>query len=203
MIPLLRGSEEQCCWFSNRRAMMWSLMTSGGHMPGGRRRWTRECTRSADRGNDPKGVSICSWHASALRLASSVRSTPSRRGIGVRLPGMVGSQGTHDSRSALGHQHLGDVTRLHHEEVAESDFAARVFALFSSRTTCLSLESRVRWAGPNRSNPIWSDHVQARSLGTGFCQPFASTTICSARGPLASSSLSCKIPVTPQIKDLQ
>ena len=30
----------------------------------------------------------------------------------------------HGSRSALSH-HLDDVTRLHHEEVAESDFAAQ------------------------------------------------------------------------------
>ncbi|KXL49176.1 hypothetical protein M433DRAFT_151887 [Acidomyces richmondensis BFW] len=47
--------------------MMWSsLAKSEGHRPGGRWRWTGEPMRPADRGNEPKGVSICSWSASAL-----------------------------------------------------------------------------------------------------------------------------------------
>jgi hypothetical protein len=51
---------------------------------------------------------------------------PGRRGIYVYSQGMLGSQEPKNCRSALSHHYLSNVTRLHHEEVAESDFAAQI-----------------------------------------------------------------------------
>ncbi|OJD23240.1 hypothetical protein ACJ73_05409, partial [Blastomyces percursus] len=65
-------------------------------------------------------------HGPGCSLASGSKFDSLRVWSG-RVPGTGTQQGrltrAHNGRSALSH-HLDDVTRLHHEEVAESDFAA-------------------------------------------------------------------------------
>jgi hypothetical protein len=126
VIPLLRGSEEQCCWglqteihdvVAHEERRSWAQRADGDGQE-------NPCGRPTEETNRKASVSVRGVQALSC-LASSVRSSSGRRGIRVHPPRMAGSQGTHNGRSALGHHHLGNVTRLHHEEVAESDFAAQ------------------------------------------------------------------------------
>jgi hypothetical protein len=98
-------------------------------------------------------------------------SSSGRRGIRVHPAGMVGSQGTHIGRSALGHHHLDGVTRLHHEEVAESDFAAPYGSMSTlEHETCsgfsnvqLYLQSELRLSFP-ATRAVFLNLLEALSL---------------------------------------
>jgi hypothetical protein len=92
---------------------------------GYRREGTR-AMRLADREGDQKALVSVRRRRALSYLVESIRSASrsAHHSTHVDPQGILGSQGVYNGRSALGHHYSSDVTRLHHEEVAESDFAA-------------------------------------------------------------------------------